>query len=115
MFPISPLSSRKRDGMKIIEQLSNMVEDELDDSEKYARKALECKEERRELANLFFELSNEEMNHMNRLHTEVVKIIDEYRKKDGEPPAPMLAVYEYLHKKHIDHASKIKAMQSLYK
>lgn len=101
--------------MKIIEKLSHMIECELDDAEKYAKKALEYKEDNRQLSNVFIDLSMQEMNHMTALHNEVVRLIDEYRQKNGEPPKEMLAVYEYLHKKHIDHATKVRTMQNMYK
>lgn len=101
--------------MKIIEELSEMISEEISDAEKYAEKALECKDKNRSLADLFFALSNEELSHMQRLHAETVKIIEAYRKSDGEPPAPMMAVYEYLHKKHIEYTGKVKAMQAMYK
>jgi hypothetical protein len=35
--------------------------------------------------------------------------------KEGEPPATMLAVYEYLHRKHIDKVADIKRYQDMYK
>lgn len=101
--------------MKIIEKLSTMIEDEIDDAYKYAQKALEYKDSERQLANLFYDLSTQEMNHMNMLHNETVRLIDEYKQKNGEPPKEMLAVYEYLHKKHIEHAATVKAMQTMYK
>lgn len=100
--------------MKIIEELSDYMNEELDDAEKYVRKALEVKDTWKDMANLFFNLSNEEMTHMNRLHNEATKIIDEYRKRDGEPPNTMLAIYEYIHKKLIDKSGKVKALQALY-
>ena len=56
-------------------------------------------------------LSGEEMRHMQMLHNQVVKLIDNYRRTEGEPPASMLAVYDYLHQKFIDHAKEIKVMQ----
>lgn len=100
--------------MKIIEELSDYMNEELDDAEKYVKKALDVKDKWKDMANMFFTLSSEELNHMNRLHNEATKLIDEYRKRDGDPPATMLAIYEYIHKKLIDKAGKVKALQALY-
>ena len=52
---------------------------------------------------------------MNELHKQVVEIIQKYRKEQGEPPAPMMAVYEYIHEKQIENATEVKAMQAMYK
>ena len=101
--------------MKIIEHLSTMIEDELNDAEKYVDCALKHKEDMPDLSMLFFNLSNEEMDHMNRLHKAVVQIIEEHRRQKGEPPPGMQAIYDYLHSKHIEHASKIKVRQTMYR
>ena len=92
-----------------------MIEDELEGAEDYIKCALEHKEDNPELAKLFSQLSNEEMDHMSRLHKAVVTLIEDYRAKQGEPPPEMMAVYEYLHKKHIDKAAQIKVMQEMFK
>ena len=52
---------------------------------------------------------------MDKLHEEVVEIIDEYRKEHGEPPKEMMVLYEYLHEMHIGTATKIKVKQAMYK
>ena len=94
--------------MKIIKKLSEYIDDEL-------KGALKHKDRDPELAKMFYNMSLQEMEHMNELHKQVVAIIDKYRKEGGEPPASMMAVYNYLHEKHIDEAAEIKAMQAMFK
>ena len=100
--------------MKIIKCLNEYIEEEIGDAEKYIKKALEVKEEYPELADLFNTLSTEELKHMQALHGAVVKLIDAYKKTYGEPPAPMLAVYEYLHEKSIDEVKEVRLLQQMY-
>ena len=101
--------------MKIIRMLSDMIEDEIEGACDYAKKAIEWREEYPDVADTLYNLSVEEMKHITRLHTLVVDIIEKYREKEGEPPATMLAVYEYLHRKHIDKVAEIKRYQDMYK
>lgn len=101
--------------MKIIEKLSDMIADEIECAEKYAKCALNYKEDRPTLAETFYRISNEKMAHMALLHGQVAAIIDEYRKKNGEPPEGMKMLYEILHRKHIEHAAAVKGMLALYK
>lgn len=101
--------------MKIIKEISEMIEDELGGAKHYIEKALHCKDENPALARVFYEISLQEMNHVNMLHGEVTKIIEQHRKEHGEPPAPMMAVYDYLHEKHIDKANRIKVYQAQYR
>ena len=101
--------------MKLIEKLSDMIEEELCDAEKYIKCAMNYKEDRTQLAATFFRISNEEMGHANLLHDQVEALITEYRKEHGDPPEKMLAVYEYLHNKQIEKATEIKSMQAIYR
>ena len=94
--------------------MCDYIDEELHDAEKYITQALKVREEYPEVAELMNLLSGEEMKHMQMLHNQVVKLIENYRKTDGEPPAAMLAVYDYLHQKYIDHAKEIKVMQQMY-
>lgn len=101
--------------MEIIKKLSEMISEEIADADKYANCALKHKTDNPQLADTFYRLSTEEMQHMAMLHDQVTRIINEYRSQHGEPPAPMMAVYEYLHEQQIEKASAVKAKQSMYK
>lgn len=101
--------------MKVIEVLSEKIEEEISDARAYVKLALDYKEEYPDLSRTLFNLSVQEMEHMNMLHNEVTAIIRHYRETEGEPPVEMLAVYDYLHKKQIDKAAEVKTMQSMYK
>ena len=101
--------------MKIIKKLSEQIEEELDGAEEYAKDALKYKDEHPTLARMFYEISTEEMRHVDMLHGEVVSLIEKHRREKGDPPEAMMAVYNYLHEKHIDHANKVKLYQSQYK
>ena len=57
----------------------------------------------------------DEMEHMTKLHGAVVSMIQDYKAKSGDPPKEMQLVYDILHKRHIDNAGAVKAMQMLYK
>ena len=100
--------------MKKIRALSFYIEDEIEDAEKYVKAAIEYKAKDKRLADLFFNLSNEEMKHMGLLHTEVVRIIEEYRATHGDPPEGMMAMYDILHEKHVEDAKAVKILQGLY-
>ena len=101
--------------MKIIKELSEMIEEELDGAENYARCALKHKEDSPALSNVFYEISTQEMRHVHMLHDEVVKLIKTHREKHGEPPAAMMAVYEWEHNRQIERSQKIKILQNQFR
>ena len=101
--------------MKIIKTLSEMIIDEVEGAEKYAKEAMMLKDERPEIANMFYKLSNEELGHVNTLHIAVVSLINEYRAEHGDPPANMMAVYEYLHEKQINKVAEVNAMLAQFR
>lgn len=95
--------------------LSEMIEDTIENAEDYIESAIEIKDEFPDVAKTLASISENEMTNMSSLHSIVTKTISDYRKEHGEPPAPMMAVYDYLHKRHIDNAARVKAMQQMYK
>ena len=101
--------------MQLIKVLEDQINEEMHDSGKYIKLAMQHKEDHKELADLYYWLSQEEMTHADKLHKMVVQYIEEYRKKEGEPPVDMMAVYKYIHEKEIEEAAEVKLMWAMYK
>ena len=101
--------------MKLIRDLEEAIEDEIHDVKKYAKWASELKAEYPTLAQVLFNISTQEDGHQAAIHNEVVKIIEEHRRTHGEPPAAMMAVYDYLHQKSIDKLAEARMYQDVYK
>ena len=101
--------------MKIIKCLSEKIEDELNDADEYIDLAMRWKTDEPDTAQVFYELSLEEMNHVEKLHKEVSEVIEDYRKEHGEPPKDMMTLYDYLHEKHIGKATQIRVKQGMFK
>lgn len=101
--------------MKIIKCLTEKIREEIQDAESYIELAMEWKEKEPEAAELFAELSEEELGHMNRLHGKVVELIEEYKAQHGEPSAGMMALYEYMHEKNVEDTMRVKVKQAMYK
>lgn len=101
--------------MKIIKCLSEKIEDELQDADEYVDLAMRWKQDDPETAELFYQLSVEEMGHMDKLHAQAAKLITQYRNEHGEPPKDMMILYDYLHEKHIGKATQIRVKQGMFK
>lgn len=100
--------------MKLIEKLSEMIEDEIEGADCYITMALKYKDEDPDMARTFYTLSMQELDHMTALHGLVVAAIDKYKREKGEPPEGMKALYDYLHGKHIEYAADVKTKQSMF-
>jgi hypothetical protein len=101
--------------MKLIKELEELIEDEVHDVKKYAKMAVELKADHPQLAQVLYTISAQEEGHQQMLHGEVVRIIEQYRREHGEPPAAMMAVYDYVHKKHIERMAEAKRYQEMYR
>ena len=94
--------------MKEIKIIVTYIHDELKDAEKYAKQALYYKDENKSASEMYAQLAREELNHMERLHDQAVKVINKYRSENGAPPVAMLAVWDWEHDKMVEHTAKIK-------
>ena len=101
--------------MKVIMCLSDKIDEELHDADAYIDLAMKWQAEDEDVGNLFYELSTEEMKHVNMLHNEVVDQIKVYREEKGEPPKGMMELYDHIHQKQQAEAMRIKVKQGMYK
>ena len=101
--------------MMIIKCVTDKIKEEIHDAESYIDLAIKWKEEEPTTAELFYELSNEEMEHMKRLHEAVTELIEKYREENGEPPKIMQMLYDELHKKQIEDSMMVKVKQAMYR
>ena len=95
--------------MKTIEQLSDYIDEEVDDAMKYAKCAIQHDDDP-ELSRTYKALANEELGHAMRLHEQVVRIIKKYRDEHGEPPEKMMDRYEYMHERHMKKYADAKVL-----
>lgn len=96
--------------MQIIAKLVSMMHEELEDAEKYALCSLKEKPLHPKLAQKFNDLAGAEFQHMKTLHSEAERLIQDFREENGEPPAEMLAVYNFEHDKIMKKAAEIKSL-----
>lgn len=100
--------------MKVIKCLSENIECTLDAAEENIKNAIKYQDEFPIAAKAFYTQSVTLMDSIKVQHDAVVAIIEAYRKEKGEPPAPMMAIYNYMHERHISKAAAIKNLQDMY-
>lgn len=100
--------------MKIIECLSENIEETLDAAETNIMKAIEYKDEFPNAAKAFYNQSIILSDSIKGQHDAVVALIEAYRKEKGEPPAPMMTIYNYMHKRHMTKAAEVKTLQDMF-
>lgn len=101
--------------MKIIMCLTDKIQEELEDADAYIELAMKWRAEDRDVGDLFYDLSTEEMGHVNKLHNEVADQIRVYKEENGDPPKGMMELYDHMHKQHMEKAMTIKIKQKMYK
>lgn len=100
--------------MKVIKCLSEDIEATMDMAENNIKKAIMYKNDFPIAAKSFYTKSVTLMDSLKGQHDAVVALIENYRKEAGEPPAPMMAIYNYMHERHINKAAAIKNLQDMY-
>ena len=101
--------------MKEIKYIVEEIHEELEGAEHYAKKAMQHKDTHKSLADMYSRLAAAELDHVNVLHDQAVKLIKAKREAGVEPPAAMMAVWDWEHNKAVDTAGRIRAILSMYR
>lgn len=101
--------------MRIIKHLAEQIQEEVTGAEEYAKDALEHRLTDPELSKLYIELAKTEYNHVQRLHEQIIRKIEEAKKSAIEPPESMLNTWDEKHKKLIEQMAKAKTFIEMYK
>lgn len=101
--------------MKKIAEISEDIGEELQGAEHYAKCATKYKYDDKPLAEMYYGLALTELSHVDTLHAQVARIIKESRAAGDVPPQGMMEVYDFIHGKQIDTASRVRALLDAYK
>ena len=100
--------------MKMIAEIVEDIREELEGAEHYAKKATQYKEQDRRLAGMYADLASQELSHVDALHTQAVRLIQDQKATSTEVPAGMQAVWDWEHKHMVDRVARIKILLDQY-
>lgn len=100
--------------MKIIAEVIDDIYCTKRAAEKYLDKAIKFKEEFPKVSMMYYECYENCRNQIDSMHTIIVGVITESRKKE-EPPKYMLEIWDYQHKQIIDEMSYLDKREQMYK
>ena len=101
--------------MKIIKIIVEQIDEEVCGAEEYAKCATKYKVEDKSLADMYFEIANQELMHVDKLHSQVVRYIQQQKASGKETPVGMKELWDWQHAKIIDNVARIKVMLDMYK
>ena len=101
--------------MKSIKLLTDLIDEEICDAEKYAKLALEYKESNADVAQVFFQLAQEELKHMATLHTTDVNIVKVHMNDSDPRTEGMKIAHEILHERAMEKEKGVRILLDMYR
>lgn len=101
-----------------MKKIANMVKDikgEIEGADHYGKMALQYKTDDKPLSDVYSALASQELEHVTKLHDSIIRVINEYRAKNGDPPAPMMAVWNWEHEEMVERVTKVKSLLEMVK
>lgn len=101
--------------MKKIAEIVESIHDETSGAEEYAKKATRYKMDDKALADSYAAMAAQELEHVDKLHSQAVRIINAQKTSGKEVPEAMQMVWDWEHEKIVDTVARIKAILEMYK
>lgn len=101
--------------MREIKEIAAFIEDEVDGVLEYAKTAVAYKDTRPGLSGLYGKLANTELQHVQMLHAEAAKLVNEAENKAIEYPQAMRDKWDKQHKKSIEKMAEAKTYLNMLK
>lgn len=101
--------------MKKIAMIVEDIREELRGAEHYAKLATQYKMDDVDLADAYASMANQELSHVDSLHSQVVRVIKKHRAEGNIPPAGMMEVWNFEHERMVDSVAKVKMLLEMYK
>lgn len=96
--------------MKKIQDIVKDIKGELHGAKHYAELANKYKDDDDSMSEMYAGISNQELGHVNTMHAQVVRIINDYRRKNGDPPAAMKAIWDWEHQQMVEEVAEVKRL-----
>lgn len=101
--------------MKIIKELAGQMRSELHDADKYAKLAMQYKDSDNDLADMYYNLGKQELDHANIEHKQVVRLIQDSQSRGIQPPPGMLEMWEWEHEQLIEEQRAATLMLDMFR
>lgn len=101
--------------MREIKEIAAFIDEEVDGVLEYAKMAVYYRESRPTLAALYNSLATVEYGHVQKLHAEAAKLVNEAESKGVEYPQAMKDKWEAEHKASISKMAEAKTYLSMFK
>ena len=96
--------------MKMIRDFAEEIREELNDAEHYAMQAERYKDKDQAVASLYSDLANQELMHMDRLHSQAKDHIQKAMKDGAQVPAGMAEALELEHQMAVKQEAKVRML-----
>lgn len=101
--------------MREIKEIAAFIDDEVEGVLEYAKMAVYYRESRPTLAALYHSLATVEYSHVQKLHAEAAKLVNEAENNGVEYPQAMKDKWEADHKASIAKMAEAKTYMGMYK
>lgn len=101
--------------MKLIAEMVGEIREELEGAESYAKRATQYKQLNARVAENYATMSAQELAHVDALHAQIVRLIQDEKSAGKEVPAGMQTVWDWEHENMINCVARVKLLLDLYR